>query len=229
MRIIYYDTETTGTSFKEDNIIEIAAYDPEEDRTFESFVNPGRPIPKAASDINHITDDMVATADTFEIVGQRFIEFCEGDVILLAHNNDRFDLHFLRREYERNNLTMPSWKFLDSLKWARRYRYDLPEHNLQFLRKTYGIEANNAHRALEDVKVLYKVFKAMTEDLSVEAIYSLMKEPRLISKMPFGKHKGKAILEVPRNYVRWLADNGALDKDENQQLRQSFEKAGLLK
>ena len=40
-RPIYYDTETTGVNAKQDRIIEIAAYDPEQDRTFESLINPG--------------------------------------------------------------------------------------------------------------------------------------------------------------------------------------------
>ena len=228
MRAIYYDTETTGLSFDNDRIVEIAAYDQERGLSFVEFVNPRIPIPAEATAVHKITDKMVANADTFAAVGKRFIEFCDGDVVLIAHNNDGFDIHFMFKEFGRNNLMMPDWKFLDSLKWARRYRYDLPQHNLQFLREAYGIEANDAHRALDDVKVLYQVFKAMTDDLPIQTVYALMKQPRLILRMPFGKHKGKPLKEVPKNYVSWLSSNGALDKDENKQLRLSFEKAGML-
>jgi DNA polymerase-3 subunit epsilon len=46
--------------------------------------------------------------------------------------------------------------------------------------------------------------------------------------MPFGKHAGKPLSEIPKDYVRWLAENGALDKKENASLKEGFEKAGLL-
>ncbi|MBM3192489.1 MAG: DNA polymerase III subunit epsilon, partial [Chlamydiae bacterium] len=58
-RPIYYDTETTGVKSDKDRIVEIAAYDPYEEKTFVSLVNPGIPIPLEASQIHHITDDMV--------------------------------------------------------------------------------------------------------------------------------------------------------------------------
>ncbi len=45
---------------------------------------------------------------------------------------------------------------------------DLPRHSLQFLREVYGIEKNNAHRALDDVVVLYEVFQKMVDDLSYQ-------------------------------------------------------------
>ena len=126
LRAIFYDTETTGIRADKDRIIEIAAYDPLNQRSFEKLVNPGCLIPAEATAIHHISDAMVANAPAFDAVAAEFIEFCEGDVVLIAHNNDSFDYHFLKAEFGRSNMAMPSWKFLDSLKWARRYRNDLP-------------------------------------------------------------------------------------------------------
>src|SRR5262245_50356734 len=131
-RAIYYDTETTGIRPTNDRIIEIAAFDPVLNRTFEKLVNPGCSIPPDATAIHHITNEMVANAPSFAEIGAEFIEFCSGDVILIAHNNDSFDFHFLKNEFNRHNLQIPSWKFLDTLKWSRRYRPDLPNHKLQF-------------------------------------------------------------------------------------------------
>jgi DNA polymerase-3 subunit epsilon len=125
-------------------------------------------------------------------------------------------------------MTLPSWKFFDTLKWARRYRCDLPRHTLQFLREIYGIEANNAHRALDDVIVMHKVFMNMTDDLSIEEIYSLINKPKEIHHMPFGKHQGEPLKNLPKNYLTWLAGSGAFDKAENQELKLSLEKLGLL-
>lgn len=228
LRAIYYDTETTGVRSDKDRIVEIAAYDPVRNCSFEKFVNPGCPIPREATAIHHITDEMVASAPSFAQIGAEFIEFCEGDVILIAHNNDNFDYHFLRCEFERHQVQMPSWKFLDSLKWARRYRPDLPRHTLQFLREIYGIAANNAHRALDDVIVLYQIFQSLIDDLSIDDVYALLNQSRTITMMPFGKHQGQPLSQLPRSYIQWLASSGAFDKVENHELKASFEQLGLL-
>lgn len=227
-RPIYYDTETTGIKADKDRIIELAAYDPERDCKFEKLINPGIPIPPDATAIHHITDEMVASADPFAVVATEFIQFCEGDVILIAHNNDSFDYHFLRAEFERHSLQMPSWKFLDSLKWARRYRSDLPRHSLQFLREIYGIPANNAHRAFDDVYVMFQVLQLMLDDITIEQAHALLHKPRVLQHMPFGKHQGQPLSQIPPSYVQWLSSSGAFDKTENHELRETFIKLGLL-
>ena len=228
LRAIYYDTETTGVKSDKDRIIEIAAYDPEQNRRFEKLVNPGCPIPPEATAIHHINNDMVASAPSFAEVGLEFIDFCKGDVVLIAHNNDNFDYHFLRVEFQRHALEMPSWKFLDTLKWARRYRPDLPRHTLQFLREIYGIKANNAHRAFDDVFILHQLFQTLIDDLSIDDVYQLLNRPRSLQHMPFGKHQGQPLSQIPRPYIQWLASSGAFDKPENQELKNSFQKLGLL-
>lgn len=228
LRAIYFDTETTGIKPDKDRIIEIAAYDPERDRRFEKFVNPGCRIPAEAIAIHHITDEMVASAPPFAQVGAEFIEFCEGEVVLIAHNNDAFDFPFLRNEFERHGLKMPAWKSLDTLKWARRYRPDLPRHPLQFLREIYGIPPNQAHRALDDVMILHRVFQEMIDDLTIDQVYHLINRPRFIQHMPFGKHQGQLLNTVPRTYVQWLASNGVFDKPDNQELKDNFLRLGLL-
>ena len=174
LRPIYYDTETTGVRADKDRIIEIAAYDPIQDRTFEQLVNPGVPIPEDASAIHGITDEMVASASPFSEVGAAFRDFCEGECVLIAHNNDGFDRHFLTHEGERHGVEWPKWPMIDSLKWARKYRPDLPRHSLQFLRQIYGIPKNNAHRALDDVVVLHRIFSAMIDDLPLETVLELL-------------------------------------------------------
>jgi len=228
LRPIYYDTETTGVKPDRDRIVEIAAYDAFQDRRFSTFVNPGCPIPPDATAIHHITDEMVAQAPSFAAAGAAFIEFCHGDVVLIAHNNDAFDAPFLRMEFGRHGLEMPSWKFLDSLKWARRYRPDLPRHTLQFLREIYGISANQAHRALDDVVVLHQLFQAFIGDLPMEEVYGLLTLSRPVQHMPFGKHQGQPLSQIPSSYVKWLSTSGALDKPENEELKASFHRLGLL-
>ncbi len=228
MHPIYYDTETTGIKFDRDRIIELAAYDPVHNKTFCHFINPGIPIPAEASAIHHITDEMVANSPSFKEIGASFIEFCGTNCVLIAHNNDSFDKLFLEAEYQRNQIPVPAFRYIDSLKWSRKYRPDLPKHSLQFLREVFGIPPNQAHRALDDVIVLHEVFSQMIDDLSMETLLELLSAPTVMTRMPFGKHQGKALADVPKDYLAWLSQNGAFDKPENHSLRSSLEKLGLL-
>lgn len=221
-RLIFYDTETTGVRPDKDRIIEIAAFDATLNKTFCSFVNPQVSIPAEASAICNITDDMVADAPLFKDVAEQFLEFCQGDVILVAHNNDAFDKIFLKEEFKRSNLVLPEFRYIDSLKWARKYRKDLPRHGLQYLREAYGISANQAHRALDDVMVLAQIFLAMIDDLSVNDIMERLAAPQDVSSMPFGKHRGTPIERLPKSYVEWLASSGALEKPDNLNLKKAL-------
>ena len=229
MRPIFYDTETTGIRSDKDRIIEIAAFDPLQNRTFVELVNPGMPIPKEATAIHNISDEMVKDALSWKEIGAAFCAFCGEDAVLIAHNNDAFDKPFLEEEFKRAGLTMPKWTFIDSLKWARKYRNDLPRHTLQSLREIYQIPANQAHRALDDVMVLSQVFSHMTDDLKMEQIIQLLAAPSNLSRMPFGKHQGKPLESVPKDYVAWLNTSGSFDRRENQELKAAFVKLGLLK
>ncbi|MBF8262562.1 MAG: hypothetical protein HW387_227 [Parachlamydiales bacterium] len=229
MRPIYYDTETTGVRPGKDRVIEIAAYDPVQNKTFASLINPQCPIPPESSAISHITDEMVKDAPAFGSVADEFVSFCLGDTVLIAHNNDAFDQLFLEDEFQRINRKPPEWKYIDSLKWSRKYRTDLPRHNLQFLREVYKIESNQAHRALDDVIVLHQVFSKMIDDLPLNTVIELLSRPQDMTRMPFGKHQGKNLADVPKDYVEWLDTSGALDKKENAPLRDGFVKLGLLK
>lgn len=228
LRPIFYDTETTGIKADRDRIVEIAAYDPVRNLRFEKLVNPGVIIPEEVTAIHNISNEMVADAPSFASIGAEFIKFCEGDVVLIAHNNDAFDYYFLKHEFARHEIEMPEWKFLDTLKWARRYRPDLPRHTLQFLREIYGIAANNAHRALDDVIVLHDVFQLMIDDLTIDEVYALLKKPKLMQHMPFGKHQGVPLNKIPKNYIDWLSTNGVFEKPENQELKDNFVRLGLL-
>jgi DNA polymerase-3 subunit epsilon len=225
---VYFDTETTGVDFEKDRIVEIAAYCPLNQKTFSSFVNPRMPIPKEATQIHHISDDMVKDAPTFDEVGKTFAEFCTEEALLIAHNNEAFDKIFIEKEFSRNSLTIPKWKYFDTLKWARKYRYDLPRHALQYLREVYGVESNQAHRALDDVLVLHQVFSQMIGDLTWEQVVALLQVPTKIIRMTFGKYQGQNLQSVPKNYIQWLDKSGALDKPENKDLKQNFANLGLL-
>lgn len=222
MRPIFYDTETTGTKPGKDRVVEIAAYDPAQSKPFCTLVNPECPIPAEATAVSGITDEMVKDAPRIGEALQQFVAYCSEEALLIAHNNDAFDQLFLQAEFQRAALLLPSWRFFDTLKWSRKYRSDLPRHNLQSLREVYGIAANQAHRALDDVYVLHQVCCRLIDDLPWQKVLELVNQKGQIVRMPFGKHAGKPLTAVPRDYIDWLKKSGALDKKENQALREAL-------
>ena len=197
IRPIFFDTETTGTRASSDTIIELAAYDPVYKKSFERLINPGMAIPQDAMNVHQITDEMVKDAPPFKEVMLDFIAFCGDSVALVAHNLVNFDLPFIQAACKRCGIQLDSsWAYIDSLIWARHYRKDLPRHSLQFLRTVYGIDANNAHRALNDVMVLEQVYAAMTDDLTCEQVVMLLeraKKKTVQENAPAQKPKEEAL------------------------------------
>jgi DNA polymerase III subunit epsilon len=170
-RWIFFDLETTGRFPNSDRITEIAAYDLEKKNSFSSLVNPGISIPKETVAFNGISDEMVKDSPQFPELIAPFLDFCSGDVALVAHNGENFDWPFLAEEMKRANKSLPqNILLIDSLKWARYVRKDLPRHSLQYLRTIYDIPPNQAHRALDDVMVLAAVFMNLVDDLSCEQV-----------------------------------------------------------
>ncbi|SLN19522.1 DNA polymerase III PolC-type [Aquimixticola soesokkakensis] len=97
---VVFDTETTGLSVEEDEIVQIAALRVVNGRIIaaeqlERLVNPERDIPARASAIHGITQAMVADQPTIGPVARQFHSFAR-DAVLVAHNAP-FDLGFLAR------------------------------------------------------------------------------------------------------------------------------------
>jgi DNA polymerase-3 subunit epsilon len=101
-RYVVLDVETTGLSpWKGDRVIEIGAIALEGGNMiaeFNTLIQVPRTIPFQATQIHGITDEMLIGQPTPEEVFPALEAFIR-ESILIAHNA-RFDLGFLRREYE---------------------------------------------------------------------------------------------------------------------------------
>ncbi len=160
---IVLDIETTGLAFRTEKITEIGAVKVKNGEIvdeFESFVNPEIPIPSRVVELTGITDEMVKDADTIEIVMPKFLEFI-GDLKLVAHNAD-FDIGFLKYNAEKIGLKMDN-EYIDSLAISRNLFPEFKKHKLGIIAEKLGIVVENAHRALDDVITLVKVFRMMIE------------------------------------------------------------------
>ena len=193
MRVIpiFYDTETTGLLRSNPHIVEFSAYDPTrkiEDAVFNVLINPGCPIPSAASAVHGIKDEDVASEPNFSTVWPRLKAWVEKNkgvddkIVFIAHNNYGFDKKVLDLECSRIDEKAPKeWRHFDTLWFSRSMHKGMKgpdggrfSHTLQNLRKFYHIKANQAHRALADVEIMYKVFKKIIGDAPRKDVYEAM-------------------------------------------------------
>ena len=164
---VIFDLETTGVNVNTDAVIEISGIRVRAGEVVDEFstlVNPGRPIPFNATQINGITDEMVADAPEFITAFGKFLDFA-GDDVLVGHNIHRFDLKFLRRDAELYWGKTVGNDYIDTLDLAQICLPALDHHRLGDVAGHYGISTAGAHRALNDCIINQKVFECLKKEM----------------------------------------------------------------
>lgn len=213
---IFLDTETTGSG-REDRLCQVA-FKTEDGKAVDELFNPGKPISIDAMVIHHITNEMVADKQKFkgsDTHKKLQIMFADPDAVIIAHNA-RFDVSMLNREDlhpQKSICTLKLSRYLDK-------EGKIPQYSLQYLR--YYLKLNvdaTPHTALGDILVLealfnriYAKFKEESEGDPIEEMIQISNSPVMIARMPFGKHKGMKMGEVPLDYLEWLSGTN-LDED----------------
>jgi len=212
-KLIFLDTETTGTDLKEDRLCQVA-YKIDDIMTVKNF-KPPVPISIKAMSVTNITNKMVENEEFFK--GSDFANELQellNENILVAHNA-AFDIAMLENE----GLKVP--QHICTLKISR-YLDDkaiIPEHNMQFLRYYYEIDMEVvAHSADGDVLVLEAVYshlvklaneksKTDNDEEIINRMIEISKQPSLIRRFSFGKHIEKLVEDVAhedKGYLEWF-------------------------
>jgi len=167
-----FDTETTGLEPESgDRIVEIAGVrfkGKERIATFQTLVNPHRPISSAAFQVNKITLDMLKGAPRIEEAMPKFLDFIH-DACLCSYNAT-FDLGFLKQELKQMGKDLPNNAVVDILKMARRIMPGLEHYSLQFVADNLRIKTEQRHRAFSDVELTLNVFNKLKEMLQAKGI-----------------------------------------------------------
>lgn len=236
MQVLVHDYETTGVNSRRCGVVQSAIWIAEfaEDGSYEVLAqevamhNPGRPIPSGASEVHGIyTHDVehlpLFTDSLAETMKDAFESF--SPVAVMGYNNTGFD-----------NVIA--------------YRFGLPETGLENIDVFPAIKKLKAQGVLENAKLVtaYSTLTGDTDtDAAHDAEFDLYMTcalvphlMRILNKptfselvthlntrvvdvdmpMPFGKHEGIELSEVPKSYRRWLLkDPSKLDPD----LRASLE------
>ena len=154
-----FDLETTGFSSEYDRIIEIGAVKYQNRRrvdSFSCFVNPEIPIPFRIEKLTGINDSMVIDAETIETVLPKFIDFCEG-AVLVAHNAD-FDSGFIKTKAKQIMGVDKKYTVVDTVALARALLPQLNRYKLDTVAKAVGVSLENHHRAVDDAECCAGIF-----------------------------------------------------------------------
>lgn len=227
--LVFFDLETTGINIGSDRIVEISLVKlfPNGDKESKTWrVNPEMPIPQAATDVHHITNEDVANSPKFAELAPKVIEYISG-CDLAGYNSNHFDVPMLQEELLRVGAD-----------------YDLREHsqfvdvfvifqkhtprNLSAAYMHYcGKELEGAHGANADTEATYEVMMAqmqqhkdLPDTVGELAEYTCQQKwADLAGKLGvneegkptfnFGKNKGRTLEEVFREeggsgYYSWF-------------------------
>jgi exodeoxyribonuclease X len=198
---IIFDVEATDKN--DAVIIEAASLDVTSLNPFEAGnpwvqrYNPGKPISLGALATHHIMDEELVNCPA-----SSSFRLPAGIQYLIGHNID----------FDWVAIGSPDVKRICTLALARNLWPDLDSHTQSallyyFERDTARDQLRNAHSALADVWICSKIVAQIINKLhsaSLDALWEMSEKARIPTTMPYGKHKGELISQVPADYKLWL-------------------------
>jgi DNA polymerase III subunit epsilon len=224
--IIFFDLETTGINIASDRIVEISYLKVElngNESTKTLRINPGMPIPEKVIAIHGITNEDVKDSPSFNEVAKSIAKDFEG-CDLAGYNSVRFDIPLLAEEFLRSgvDIDLKRRKFVD-------VQVIFMKMEPRTLSAAYKFFANkelaDAHSAEADTLATYEVLQAQLDrypnlenDIGKLAEFSahnrnvdfagrIVYNEDDVEVFNFGKHKGKAVIEVLHSdpgYYGWM-------------------------
>lgn len=218
-----YDLETTGTDPIKDRICQISIakinsnFDVIDKKKF--LINPGIPIPKEATDVHGITNEMVATAYPFKSYADRMVPYLNECYAIGGYNSNKFDLPMLVEECTRAGYQFPrhDMKHFDGMKI---FHTKEPRDLTAALKFYTGKDMVNAHDAESDVLATIDILagQCFMYGLTIDEAIKLSEfDPnmldfqgklKLIDGVPcfnFGEHKGQPV-KNHISFANWMLD-----------------------
>lgn len=219
---MFFDLETTGVDVNTDRIVEIALVKVDHNLewldTYHKKINPIIPIPKGASDVHGITDEMVKDEARFSQIASEVYEFLE-DCDLAGYNSNRFDIPLLVNEFKRADIEfdVSDKSIVDIYQVEVKFR---PNTLSAVYERHTGRELDGAHGALTDTEATIQIFKSQMLKYELPREFDEIEDTMLggekrldlggklkyvdgIVTWAFGKHVDKPVYFDP-SYTKWV-------------------------
>jgi len=189
-------------------------------KKYVTFVNPEVPISTEVSELHGILDSDVAAAPTFKQLAANLAHgFSNCD---FCGYNVKFDLAIIKKEMDRASVR---WSYEDAylLDGLRLWQVVKPRSLSHAVQEWLKREPSEAHRALGDATDALEVATALVDQFdllpnTVKELHELCfpkdrnsldaagKLVWLAEKpaITFGKHRGKTLDNVPKDYLEWM-------------------------
>ncbi len=161
--LVVVDVETTGRDPRMADLVEIATVRIKDGRVadrWSTLVNPGRAV--VGAQMHGLADADLVGAPTPKEAAAAFLAFA-GDSVIVGHNVG-FDLGFIE-EAIGGGFRFAFGGYLDTVTLTRESYPDLESYKLGDLSRFFGIELQNAHRALPDAEATAALVLRLASDL----------------------------------------------------------------
>lgn len=152
--VVFVDIETTGGSYRNSRVLEIAAIRVEGDeitQEFSTILNPETYIPAEITALTGIRASDTVGKPTFADIADELNGIMNG-AVFIAHNV-RFDYSFIKQEYAILGMDF-SPKLLCTVRLSRTLYAMHRGHSLATLIERHNIPVADRHRALEDARAM---------------------------------------------------------------------------
>lgn len=191
----------------------------DKEQIFDQYYQVGEKITYGSMAVHHILEsDLINQPD------YRSFKLPTETQYIIGHNIE-YDMNAIAR----CGIDIQSLKSICTLALARQVWKNLDAYNMSAL--VYYVSKGsekarqmlkNAHRADADIILTANVLMHMLKELQVnnmEELYQISEQARIPTTIHFGKHKGTALTDLPKDYVDWLLSKDDLDS----RLRQALE------
>jgi len=201
--VVFVDIETTGGSYRNSRVLEVAAIRYENGEVtaeFSTLINPETYIPASITSLTGIHEGDIVDAPVFADIADQLAEVMSG-AVFVAHNV-RFDYSFLKNEFAMIGMEFTP-KLLCTVRLSR-YLYKFEQgHSLAKLIARYDIPFLNRHRALDDARAILYFSQMAFEKNGAEEFNAAVAHQLKSQSLPPNLNKAEldAIENVPGVYI----------------------------
>lgn len=217
--IAVVDTETTGME-PGDQVIEFGAFNADAMIEWERLFETTRMIPAEVSAVHHLQKDDLAGQPLFsEYAPLLRDDLHRFGVRVLAAHNAEFDRKMMGEDFA-------DFDWICTMKVAMHLYPDAPTFKNEALCYMLGVgkrgrtarNTGQAHSALFDAAQTAALLEHFLTLASVDQMIQWTKDVKNITRLQFGKHKGKTWAEVDAGYLIWIKGN--MDDPDMKELAQ---------